>query len=432
MKFKRLFIYILITLFTLAGTTIPTISFANENIETQDLKINNVQPTTENLNIYSDAVILIDSNSGKTLYEKNSTKKVYPASTTKILTAIIAIENIENLQETTTVHKSAISSIPAGYSSAYLSEGEVISIEYVLQAFLIHSANEAGNVLAEHVSGSIDKFVELMNQKLKELGCNNTHFINTNGIHTDEHYTTAEDMAKIAQYCMKNQTFRKIVSMKSCTIPKTNKSDERYYKNTNDLINPSSEYYLENCIGIKTGYTTPAQNCLISACNKDGLELIAVVLGAPHIQSGKSSRYLDSIELYNYGYKNYASKKIASKGNTIYNLEIKNGNKETKSLDLILENDITALINTNNENITYSMKLNDNLSAPISSGTVLGTITYSSQGIEYTENLLASHDVYKSNFYIFILGLILALILIILLSLINIKINRNKKYIGRH
>ena len=429
MKFKRLLIYILIIVFIMTGT----VCFANETI-TPDLKISEATPNSENLNIFSDAAILIDSNSGKTLYEKNSTKKVYPASTTKILTAILAIENIENLQEITTVNYSAISVIPSGYSSAYLSEGEEISLEYVLQAFLIHSANEAGNVLAEHVSGSIEKFVELMNQKLKEIGCKNTHFVNTNGIHDENHYTTAEDMAIIARYCMKNQTFRKIVAMKSCTIPKTNKSDERYYKNTNDLVNPSSEYYLKECIGIKTGYTTPAQNCLISACNKDGLELIAVVLGSPRIDSGKSTRNLDSIELYNYGYKNYASKKIASKGDTIYNVKVKNGTKETKNLDLIIQNDVNTLVSINSENVTYSIKLNDNLSAPIGINTVLGTITYLSEGIEYTENLVASHDVYKSNFFIFILGLVFALILIIIISMINMKmkIKRKKKYIRRH
>ena len=429
MKFKRLLIYILIIVFIMTGT----VCFANETI-TPDLKISEATPNSENLNIFSDAAILIDSNSGKTLYEKNSTKKVYPASTTKILTAILAIENIENLQEITTVNYSAISVIPSGYSSAYLSEGEEISLEYVLQAFLIHSANEAGNVLAEHVSGSIEKFVELMNQRLKEIGCKNTHFVNTNGIHDENHYTTAEDMAIIARYCMKNQTFRKIVAMKSCTIPKTNKSDERYYKNTNDLVNPSSEYYLKECIGIKTGYTTPAQNCLISACNKDGLELIAVVLGSPRIDSGKSTRNLDSIELYNYGYKNYASKKIASKGDTIYNVKVKNGTKETKNLDLIIQNDVNTLVSINSENVTYSIKLNDNLSAPIGINTVLGTITYLSEGIEYTENLVASHDVYKSNFFIFILGLVFALILIIIISMINMKmkIKRKKKYIRRH
>jgi len=429
MNFKKLFIYSLIFIFILFGT----VSFAN-NETTHSLKTNDSTLSSENLYIFSNAAILIDSNSGKTLYEKNSTKKVYPASTTKILTAIIAIENIENLQETTTVNYSAISVIPSGYSSAYLSKGEIISIEYLLQAFLIHSANEAGNVLAEHVSGNIEKFVELMNKKVAEIGCKNTHFVNTNGIHDENHYTTAEDLALITKYCMKNQTFRNIVSMKSCTIPKTNKSGERYYKNTNDLINPSSEYYLEDCIGIKTGYTTPAQNCLISACNKDGLELIAVVLGAPHIDSGKSTRYIDSLELYNYGYSKYSFKKIASKGEIVYNIDIKNATQDTRNLGLILENDILALVNRQNENINYTIQLKDNLSAPISKNSVLGNITYSSEGIEYTENLIASQDVYKSNFFIFILGLIIALIIIIILNIINmrIKIKRNKKIIRRH
>lgn len=433
MKFKRLFIYILIMILVMASTT----SFAAEIIA-PDLRVIEKQESQESqetqgtLNIYSNAAILIDSNSGKTLYSKNADKKVYPASTTKILTSIIAIENITNLQEKTIVKNSAISSIPSGYSSAYLSEGEEISLEYVLQVFLIHSANEAGNVLAEHVSGNIESFVNLMNEKVKELGCKNTHFVNTNGIHDENHYTTAEDLAVIARYCMKNQTFRNIVSMKSCTIPRTNKSDERYYQNTNDLINPSSEYYLPDCIGIKTGYTSPAKNCLISACNKDGLELIAVVLGAPTINSGKSTRYLDSTQLYNYGYSNFASKKIASRGDTIYNINIKNADKETKSLDLILANDINALVNTQNENVTYSIKLNDNLSAPIGINSVIGTITYSSEGLEYTENLVASHDVYKNNYFVFVLGILLALILILILNIIIIKLKRNKKYIRRH
>lgn len=432
MKFKRFFIYILIMIFVMTGT-VSLANVTNETI-TPELKITEVQSTAENLNIYSNAVILIDSNSGKTLYEKNSTKKVYPASTTKILTAILAIENIENLKETTTVNYSAISVIPSGYSSAYLSEGEEISIEYVLQAFLIHSANEAGNVLAEHVSGSIDEFVNLMNKKIEELGCKNTHFVNTNGIHDDNHYTTAKDLAIITRYCMKNQTFRDIVAMKSCTIPKTNKSEQRYYKNTNALVNPSSEYYLEHCIGVKTGYTSPAKNCLISACNKDGLELIAVVLGAPNIESGKSTRYLDSIELYNYGYSNYANKKVASQGDIIETIKIKKANKDTKNLEIILGNDINILTNKKNENISYSINLNNDLSAPISKDSIVGTVTYSSEGINYTTNLIASHDVYKSNLFIFIFGIIFALILIILLNFINIrlKIKRKKKIIRRH
>ena len=403
MKFKRLIIYILTLIIILAGANI---SFASENI-------------------HSESAILIDSTTGKTLYEKNSTEKMYPASTTKILTSIIAIEK-GKLDDKTTVKRDAISVIPSGYSSAYLSEGEEITIKELLEVFLVHSANEAGNVLAEYISGSIDEFVKLMNQKASELGCENTHFVNTNGIHNENHYTTAKDLAIIARYCMQNQTFREIVSMKSCTIPKTNKSDKRFYKNTNDLINPSSPYYLIYCIGIKTGYTSQAKNCLISACNKDGLELIAVVLGAPNLPNRKSARYIDSITLYNYGYSNYKMKKIASKGDVVYNIDVNKGNKETKNLDLVLGDDVKSLVNINDENVTYSIDLESSIEAPISANSNLGTITYTVGDSTYSTKLLASHDVYKSDFT-FIIGIILALILILILSIILILIKNKKK-----
>lgn len=403
MKFKRLIIYILTLIIILAGANI---SFASEDI-------------------HSESAILIDSTTGKTLYEKNSTEKMYPASTTKILTSIIAIEK-GNLDDKTTVKRDAIAVIPSGYSSAYLSEGEEITIKELLEVFLVHSANEAGNVLAEYISGSIDEFVNLMNQKASELGCEKTHFVNTNGIHNENHYTTAKDLAIIARYCMQNQTFREIVSMKSCTIPKTNKSDKRFYKNTNDLINPSSPYYLSYCIGIKTGYTSQAKNCLISACNKDGLELIAVVLGAPNLPNRKSARYIDSITLYNYGYSNYKMKQIASKGDVVYNIDVNKGSKETKNLDLVLGDDVKSLVNINDENVTYSIDLEDNIEAPISANSNLGTITYTVGDSTYSTKLLASHDVYKNDFT-FIIGIILALILILILSIILILIKNKKK-----
>ena len=229
------------------------------------------------LNIYSEAAILIDSKTGQILYEKNAYTKKYPASTTKILTAILAIENC-NLNDTVTVTKSAISAVPAGYSSANLIEGEKITIQNLLIVFLVHSANDAGYVLAEHVSGSIDNFSRLMNEKVLSLGCENTHFTNPSGIHDDSHYTTAYDLSLIAKYCMQNETFRNLVSMQTCTIPSTNKSTTRKYSNTNNLIDPSSKFYLKECIGIKTGYTSEARNCLVSSCIKDNLELICVVL----------------------------------------------------------------------------------------------------------------------------------------------------------
>ncbi len=376
------------------------------------------------LNIYSDSAILMDFKTGTILYSKNSTEKMYPASTTKILTAIIALEEC-NLDDIVTVSKSAISVIPPGYSSANLLEGEQISVKDLVTVFLVHSANDAGYVLAEHISGSIDEFANLMNKKATEIGCKDTHFTNPSGIHDENHYTTSYDLSLIARYCMLNKNFRNIVSQKSCTINRTNKSDVRTYKNTNDLINPSSKYYLEECVGIKTGYTSQAKNCLISACSKDNLALICVVLGSNQMSNGESSRYQDSINLFKYGYSNYSVKTFANKDDIIKNIEVKNGTKETRNLDLILEDSISGLLK-NGENIPdASITLNDNISAPIAKGTVLGTISYNIDNMQYTKNLIASHDVNKDDFTLLILELLLGIILFVIL--ITIIILRFKK-----
>lgn len=381
-----------------------------------------------NLYIYSDAAILIDSKTGFVLYSKNSDEKKYPASTTKILTAIIALEKC-NLNDIVTVSKSAISSIPSGYSSAYLSEGEEISVNDLITVFLVHSANDAGYILAEHISGSIEDFAELMNQKAKEIGCENTHFTNPSGIHDENHYSTAYDLALIARYCMQNSTFKKIVSQKSCTINSTNKSDIRKYTNTNDLINPSSKYYLEECVGIKTGYTKEAKNCLISACAKNNLGLICVVLGANQINGGESSRYIDSINLFKYGYSNFSLRTFATKDDVLSTIEVSNGTKDTRNLDLVLEDSISGILNNSDDIPAPQITLKDNISAPIAKNTVLGTVTYSKGSISYTKNLLASHDVELDTNLMFIFGISLGFILILILILfVNSKKKKNRKF----
>lgn len=379
----------------------------------------------QELNLYSESCILIEANTGTILYGKNENQKMFPASTTKILTAIIAIEKC-NLDDAVIVQKSAISSIPAGYSSAYLSEGEQVTVRDLLQVFLIHSANEAGYVLAEHISGSVSNFADLMNSKSKEIGCTNSNFVNPSGIHNENHYTTAEDLAKIASYCMKNKTFRSIVSMKKCTIAPTNKSDSRTYKNTNDLINPSSKYYTPECIGIKTGYTSEAKNCLVAGFTKNGLNLISIVLGAPTIQGISSTRCVDSITLCKYGYSNYEMKKFATKGETISSIDIKNGSKETRTLDLILENDVKLLSKADSSESNLNISLKENLHAPIKANDIVGTATYTSCGTKVTVNLLASHDV-KETIIIKLILLLITLIFIIVLVLIITKKIKNKE-----
>ena len=400
-------------------------SYAEDLIDSGILQ-NTENTTNDNLKIYSDAVILIENQTGKTLYEKNSEQKMYPASTTKILTAILSIEK-GNLNDKVTVSKTAIAQMKPGYTSAYLSEGEIISVEDLLKVLLINSANDASNVLAEYISGSIDSFVTWMNEKSKELGCTNTHFVTTNGLHDDNHYTTAKDLAIIARYCMQNSTFRHFVSQPECQIAPTNKHAARKFNNTNDLIRANSKYYYPYAIGIKTGFTKEAGNCLISASKKDNLEVISVVLNTG---ATAGRRCEDSIELFKYAYNNFGMKTLANKDDVIAQTVVKNGTKETKNLDLTLSKDINALsmISENDNEIEPVINLKENISAPLAAGTVIGTVTYNVLGTEYTADLVASHDVEKSELLINILRIgLIALILIGLIALILKFIRRKKK-----
>lgn len=375
--------------------------------------------------ISSDGAILIDSTTGKVLYGKNENDKLYPASTTKILTAILAIEKC-NLTDKITATYNAVMSIPSGYSNAAIQPDEALTVQELLDLFLIHSANEVGYIFAEHISGSVENFADLMNQKAAELGCTNTHFTNPSGIHDDNHYSTAYDMALIAKYCMKNETFRNIVSKTSCTVEATDKYEKRYFKNTNDLIIPSSNYYYEDAIGVKTGYTTQAKSCLIAASSKDNLELITVVLGAKPLEN----RYVDTINLFEYGYSNYKMQEIASKDSVVEEITVENATKDTKTLPLLIKNSIIGLtdINFDLSNLDYTVDLNENISAPISEGTVLGKVTYNIDGITYSSDLIASHDVEKSNLAILIVQIILAIIVLFILSkLLSPKSHSKKK-----
>ena len=381
---------------------------------------NNTYAQNEELKIYSNACILLENKTGKIIYEKNADQKMYPASTTKILTAILTLER-GHLLDKTTVSKSALAEMKSGYATAYLVEGEELTIEELLELLLIHSANDTSNVLAEYISGSIPEFVNLMNNKLQELGCNNTHFVTTNGLHDDNHYTNLKDMATITRYCMKNADFRRIIAMPNCHIKSTNKSGERLFRNTNSLILPTSIYYYPGCIGGKTGFTSQDKNCLVSACNKNNMQLIAIVFGASKTEDHKSARYVDSKTLYDYAYSNYSFKEIAKAYDVVKTIEIKNGTTDTKNLDLKLENSINAIVkNDFSENIIPEIVLNDKLSAPISQNSIVGKAIYTINGETYSTNLIASHNVEKDESLIFILRITLVILIIILFLIIII------------
>ena len=380
--------------------------------------------TSTEPNLISEAAILIDSKTNKILYSKNADKKMYPASTTKILTAILTLENC-NLDDKVTVSDTAILNIPEGYSSANLQFGEVLSVEQLLELLLVHSANDAANVLAEYVGGSIESFVSMMNTKVHDLGLVNTHFTNSYGLHEENHYTTAYDLAIIMKYCVQNNDFRRIAGSASVAVPATNKSGIRKYDSTNDLIIPNNKNYYQYLTAGKTGFTTPAGECLVSSAYKNDIELICVILGGSQTVNNSSLRFSETKELYEYGYNNYSLKSIVSEGDSIYNVTVDNATKETENLDLIAENNINAIVSNDVslDNLEPSITLNQNLTAPITEGTNMGFAEYEIDGVKYNVNLLASHNVEKFNIwdysFYFLAGFLLILVIICLIKIKN-------------
>ena len=420
---KRFFIVILliITLFNLY-----TLSFADSTIPNPDFQI------------YSSGSVLMDASTGKVLIQKDMNKQLYPASTTKILTAIIAIEKLD-LSSTLTASRSAVMSIPSGYSNAGIKVGESLNVNDLLEMFLIHSANEVGYIFAEEISGNIENFANLMNQKAKELGCINTHFTNPSGIHDINHYSTAYDMAIIARYCMKNETFRNIVNKKSCKFSATDLyPEERYFKNTNSLLDPSNRYYYEYAIGIKTGFTTQAKNCLIAGAQKNGIELIAVMLGAEATENGQSGRYIDAKNLFDFGFENYEVKQFLQEGTKIAEIKIKNATKETQTLNLLAKTSLSATFESsfNISSLNPSIKIEENITAPIAKDKILGKISYDIDGITYETDLIAENDVIKSNILETIIQILSAIIILILIaeffSHTKKKKNNNKKKLRKN
>ena len=399
MKNTKFIISILLTIILLF---LPILSFSDNSQSPQ---------------ITAGSAILIDSSSGKVLYEKNANQKMYPASTTKILTAILALESCK-LSDKISVSYDAIKTIPSGYSIAPLQAGEEFTLEQLLKVMLVHSANDAANVIAFYMDGSIEAFADRMNAKLQELGLNDTHFTNPSGMHDSNHYTTAHDMALLMQYCMKNSTFRQFAGLKSCSLPATDKYDERAFNTTNNLL-LDGNYYYPYAIAGKTGYTSEAQNCLVATANKDGFELISVVFSVEIYENGKSGKFSETKTLFEYGYNNYVIKKIRESGAIATQVEISNANDDTKYLDLVLKDDILALMSQAeaDSEIMPQITLLDTPLAPISQGQVMGTITYKIDGIDYSSDLLASHNVEVSDFWILTIQIALLVIILLLLFL---------------
>ena len=408
-------------------TSIFLLIFSSESFANSDI-------TTD-----SEACILIDADFGKVLYEKNSSKRLYPASTTKVMTAILTVENC-NLQDNVTVSYWAIHSVPPTYTMGYIKEGQVLTVEELLNITMIASANDAAYVLAEYIANldnpdylkdssaeakasfenSIAEFSEMMNNKAKEIGCLDTNFVNPNGIHNENHYSTAYDLALIGKYAYSNSIIKSIASKEVYDLPKNAVNNHTVYKSTIALLRSDSKYYYEYANGLKTGYTDPAGYCIIATAKKDDMNLLAVVLNGRYLDDGTATRESDCIKLFNYGFENYTSTALIKEGDVAKTINVINGTDESDSLDLVCTNTLDCVVDSG-EVIDITPVINlTNVIAPIAKGEVIGTITYTIDDIEYSSDLIASHDVYSSDAksLIIVLSIIFVILLIIVLGFI--------------
>lgn len=353
--------------------------------------------------------MVIDCIDGKILYSKNADEKLYPASLTKVLTAIIVVEKC-GLQDNVTINQSAIDKVESGYLTANLKTGEVFTVEQLLNLLLISSYDDVANALAEHVAGSEEEFVKMMNEKAKEIGCTNSNFLNCHGEHDTNHYSTAHDMALIANYAVKFEAIRNIAQVTEYGLPATTiyTGNDRYFYTSNEMLQTGSKNYYKYAKGLKTGFTTPAGNCLMAYAEKSGLKLVSVTMKS----TTSNSRYEDSEAILEYAFDTNTIRTIAEAGTNIQTVTVKKARKEDKKLNMVLEKSITAVVKVENEEtpIEPQINLNSKIKAPIKKGTVLGTVSYEIEGKTYTGNLIAENDVKKSKtglvFLLIFIGLI--------------------------
>lgn len=263
-------------------------------------------PWPDGPSVYAEAAIVMEASTGLILYEKNIKESFYPASITKIMTALLAIEN-SSLSDVVTFSENAIFDVDLDSSRIGIDVGEQLSMQQCLYAILLESANEVTYAVAEHVAGSIPEFAKMMNERAKELGCVNTNFVNPHGLQDSNHYTSAYDMALITREAMKNETFRKIFATRTYQIPPTNIQEETRYLRNHHRFVLGQEYLYDDCIGGKTGYTTVAKFTLVSVAKRGDLELICVVMR----DDSNEHQYKDTQKLFDYGFDNFSIYSIA-------------------------------------------------------------------------------------------------------------------------
>lgn len=393
----------------------------------------------------AEAAIVLDSNSGDIIYALDSDKKMYPAGTSNIMTAIIALEN-SNLADICKVTQEALSNVTYDQPQLGMLVGEEYTVEQLLHAIILNSNNDAANTLAISISGSIDAFVQKMNEKAAELGMTNTNFANPTGLQNENHYTTAGDLAKLAVYAMKNPSYAKIAATQKYVFPATNlRSSEKTILSTNHLVSRYKYpyHYYANATGIKSGNSTDAGYCLAASAVKGKMNIVSVIMGAKNEDAkDKAYSFVDTKAIFDYVFENYQTILLAKHGDVVHDSKVDEAKNSTR-LALTVDEDVyvTMKKTADPDIITNEVNLTAETKAPIKQGDLFGTVTYSYNGTELkTMHLIAANEV-KRDFILHMINSVLGFIfhpvvLIILILVIavwvRLRIVRNRKRRIRH
>lgn len=366
----------------------------------------------------SHAVVLVaeSGNNETVLFTKNADERVYPASLTKIMTVLLAVEAIENGSakptDMVTAQPGFDFDMIIGGSSVYMVTGETMSLENLLYCAMVASANEVCNVIGQYIGGSVENFVAMMNTRAAELGCTNTHFTNTHGLPDPNHYSTAWDFSRILREAATHELFMQVCNTVDYTVPDTNLASERHLENTNSLINPTNylypgDYGYEYARGVKTGHTSDAGYCLASTAEKDGVVLLCIVMNSQAYQLEDGTwfygHFADSRALYEWGYENFSTQEILRSAEIVGELPVTMGAdadsvplRPSASLSALLPNDLDAA--AFERTVTIFPEAADGLTAPVSAGQPVGEVTVSYQGTIYgTAPLVTSTSVDMSR-----------------------------------
>lgn len=346
------------------------------------------------------AALLYELDTETMVYSYNVDEKLYPASLTKVMTCLVALELCEDLNEVITVSEEIAANIDPNGSGMDLVAGEELKMIDLLYGLMVESANDAASVIAAHLAGSEEAFVRKMNQKASQLGCTMTHFNNVHGLHDEEHYTCARDMAKIMIAALENETFCELYSTSSYKVEATNKSEARQMYTTNYLISEAlvQAYYDTRVIGGKTGFTTPAGRCLVTVSEDNGMRYLCVILGAEmeFAEDGWTVISYGSFEqtqgLLNYGFNNYMATQVLSSSQTLGQFDVEYGSADTQGM-VLNTSDTVLPAGSDMSAIRYEYAMDQEvLTAPVQAGDPIGVVR-----VWYQTKCIAQQELYAAS-----------------------------------